>query len=245
MFIFLRLLLAHFVGDFPLQLNVIFRLKNKGLRGIIPHAFIITLCCITLSWPYLHLPQLWLFVAFIGVTHLAQDSIKLSYGTIKYSFWTYLLDQLSHVGIIALVFFTDLKNLQPPCDQSSLIVRIYSNDMLIVYLIALILVTYNGLFLIRNFKITFMGKSGIHHSFEKWYGMVERALIVSAFFTGGYAFLWLPAVMLARPLLFFSWRKQLGLHKNFISFVEISLSWIIAVIVGVALYLFQANYSVY
>ncbi len=235
MFIFLRLLLAHCIGDFPLQLNSIFKLKEKGFFGVIPHTLIIVTCCAVLSWPYLGLPLMWLFIGFVGITHLIQDSIKISFKNPRYNFLAYVLDQLFHAGIMGLIFFTDLKNLQAPIDQSNLFARLYSNDFLIIYLIVLILATYNGLFLIRSFKISFLGDAGGDNVFEKWYGMSERALMVTCFLAKDQVVIFLVAIMLMRPLIFLLRRNQLKISREFVSLREILLSWTIALAGGCVL----------
>jgi hypothetical protein len=244
MFLFLRLLLAHFIGDFPLQFDSIFKMKQKGWTGCIPHVLIIVACCIALSWPYLGNPLMWAFIAFIGVTHLIQDSMKLKYSTPKHSFWTYLMDQGFHVAAMAFIFLTDLKNLQPP-NETNFFIRLYCNDMLVVYLIALIFATYNGFFLIRTFKLSFLNKADRSNSFEKWYGMAERALIVSFFLITGPLFCLLPVILLLRPLIFLLLIRQLRLHKDFISLRDVTLSWTIAILGGLGLSLFQACYFIY
>ncbi|MCX5702916.1 MAG: DUF3307 domain-containing protein [Candidatus Omnitrophica bacterium] len=55
MFLFLRLVLGHFIGDFILQTNKIYELKHRSLRGGLPHALFITASYIAVSWPYLAL----------------------------------------------------------------------------------------------------------------------------------------------------------------------------------------------
>ena len=245
MFIFLRLLLAHFLGDFPLQFDFIFKLKPQGWKGIIPHVLIIVFCCIVLSWPYLHLPQMWFFIILIGSTHLIQDSIKISYGTLHHSFWTYLADQLFHVGLIALVFLTDLSQLSAPKDSGNFLIALYSNDTVVIYLIFLILATYNGYFLIRCFKDTFLGSSSAP-LFEKWYGMLERAIIVSCFLIQEFFILLIPIALLLRPIVFIFLKERKSLHKSFIFSVDTVLSWLIALITGFTMsYLLQAKHSIY
>ncbi len=245
MFLFIRLLLAHFIGDFPLQLDFVYKLKQKGLKGGIPHALIIACCCLAMSWPYLDQPQVWAFIIFVGIVHLIQDSIKLSYSTPKHSFWTYLLDQAFHAGTIALLFFTGLKDLQPPVDQGSFLVQLYCNDLAIIYLIALIFGTYNGFFMIRVFKITFLGKAERNSAFGKWYGMCERAAIITLFLWPGPAFYLLSTIMCLRPLIYFLFRLPLKLRKDFISSTDILLSWSIALVSGYAMFLLQSGYKIY
>ncbi len=239
MFLFLRLLLAHFIGDFPLQFNKIYNLKHKGLIGILPHALIIMGCLIIFSWPYLNLPGLWGFIFFVTIIHLFQDSIKTGYKGTKYSFWFYLVDQLSHVALIAMVLFTDLKNLRPPQNPDGFIVTLYNNNLLVIYLIAIIIAAYNGYFMIRNLKNTFLGKACSCSASEKWYGMLERAALVSIFLLDRYLFLFISGVLLLRPLFFIFGRKRLALNQEFIGGSEAILSWIVAIATGLFLWIIK------
>ena len=245
MFIFIRLLLAHCLGDFPFQSNHIFKLKQKGPKGVLLHAFIIVACCLALCWPYLFLPQVLVFIAFIGVTHFIQDYVKIKFSNPKSQFWLYILDQLSHAGVIALLFLTSLKDLQPPLDQANVLLRLYNNDQLIIYLIVLILATYNGFFLIESFKTSFWGGTRSFDRFEKSYGMLERAMIVSAFLARDHFLLLVPAVLLMRPLTFFLFKERFKFPENFISFKEICLGWGVGILGGLALFLLQPGHPIY
>lgn len=245
MFLFIRLLLAHFLGDFPLQFDRIYKLKHTGLRGCVPHALMIFLCGIVMSWPYLHVPAVWLFLVFMTATHLVQDSVKINFTTAKFIFWTYLLDQLFHAGTIAVIFLTDLRNLRAPADQSNILVRLYSNNAILIYFIALIAATYNGHFLIRCFKDNFVKNANPCDVYEKWFGMTERALIVSFFFIRMPLWAILPLSLALRPLTYVSMKKKLALHKCFVAVPDMVLSWIIALLCGSILYLLQTRYPVY
>jgi hypothetical protein len=245
MFLFIRLLLAHFIGDFPLQIDPIYKLKHTGLRGGVPHALMICACAVLLSWPYLHLPAVWLFIVFMTATHLVQDSVKINFTSAKFSFWTYLLDQLFHAGIIAVIFLTDLKNLRAPADQSNILVRLYSNNAILIYFIALIAATYNGHFLIRCFKDNFVKNANPCDVYEKWFGMFERALIVSFFFIRLPLWVIFPVSLALRPLTYVSMKKKLALHKCFVAVPDMILSWVISLLCGSILYLLQTRYPVY
>ena len=238
MFIFIRLLLAHFIGDYPLQFNSIYALKFKGLKGVVPHTLIVVISFIILSWPYLRLPGLWGFIAFIGITHLFQDWIKVKWKTIKEGnyFWFYLLDQLLHIAGIMVVFLTGLKNLQPPKYAPDFMISIYNNDAAIIYLIAIIFATYNGLYMISNFKKTFLRINYIYPSFERGYGMLERATVVTIFFLDGLFFFLIPFVFFIRPLVFLLGKNRLKINKEFISASEMALSWVVAIASGIGLY---------
>jgi hypothetical protein len=238
MFIFIRLLLAHFIGDYPLQFNAIYALKFKGLKGVIPHVLLVVTSFIILSWPYLRLPGLWGFIAFIGITHLFQDWIKVKWKRIKEGnyFWFYVLDQILHIAVIMSVFLTGLKKLQPPTHAPGLMVSIYNNDLAVIYLIAIIFVTYNGFYMISNFKKTFLRINYIYPSFERGYGMVERAVFVTIFFIGGFSLYLIPAIFLIRPLVFLLGENRLKINKQFISLSEMALSWVVAIASGIVLY---------
>lgn len=245
MFLFIRLVLAHLLGDFPFQFDAVYRLKHTGLRGVLPHAFIIFACAILLSWPYLLSPSVWFLLAFITATHLFQDSFKLNFDSIKFRFWAYLIDQICHIAVIAVLFITDLKNLQPPADQSNILVRIYCDNGLMLYFIALIAATYNGHFLIRCFKDTFVKNANPCDVYEKWFGMSERMAIVSMFFMRLPLWIVLPASLALRPVTYILMRKRLSLHKCFVAVPDMVLSWIIALLCGYVLHLFQTRYPVY
>jgi hypothetical protein len=243
MFIFIRLLLAHFIADFPLQFNKIFEFKRKGLMGGIPHALVVAMTFTVFSWPYLNIPGIWILIYFFSLVHLFQDTIKLKYGNLKYSFWFYLLDQLFHIATIATILLLKLKDLPPPKENGHPLVIIYNSDLLMLYLIAIIVATYNGLYLIRSFKVSFFGRSGTYSNFEKWFGMLERTLIVSIFALGCQFFALLPFLLLLRPLIFFIGKRRIRMRKNFISLQEFSFSWIIATAAGFGLYIIMQRLS--
>ena len=232
MFFFLRLVLGHFIGDFILQTNKIYELKHRGLAGGLPHALLIAASYIAVSWPYLALPQIWLFILFLGVTHLLQDSLKVGFaGFAKYSFWLYLADQFSHIALVSTVFLTDLRNLAPPIPVNSL-VFLYNHNSAILNLIALIAATYNGFYLIRSFKITFSVHAAKYSPFEKWYEILERALIVTVFALPQQYLLLIPLALMRFAVFPLVKNKNL-LPADFLKPREILLSWIIAVTVGI------------
>ena len=237
MFIFIRLLLAHLIGDYLLQSNKIYKCKSEGLRGVLPHIVLITICLLVFSWPYLKLPSLWIFIFFIAITHLLQDWIKVNYIKVSGDFWVYLLDQVLHIAIVATVFLTDLTNIQPSKSTGGFIVVIYNNNLILVYLIALITATYNGFYLISNFRNTFLGVVCEYNAFKKWYGVLERAGVVSIFFLGGFFFLLIPIVFFLRPIVFALGKNRFNIDQQFVSRSEIALSWTIAGITGIILYL--------
>ncbi len=238
MFLFLRLLLAHFIGDFPLQITAIYHLKLRNLAGGIPHVLIIGTCMALLSWPYWHVPLVWGFILAVTFIHLVQDLMKIRAGIKhRFGFWFYLLDQLFHVGTLALLFLTPLKKLPVPAvPRDNILLQLYHSDIICLYAIALIIATYNGFHLIRNFNATFLGTPGTYSRFEKWYGMLERALFVTLCATRGPILFLLPLVVLGRPAIQkFSSPQKVRLNRHFVAPAEVILSWTIAVVTGLAL----------
>lgn len=241
MFIFLRLLLAHFIGDFPLQFDKIYELKHKGLAGILPHVLIIMGCYIALSWPYLNRPGFWGFLFFLSIIHLFQDSIKLSYKGMKYAFWFYILDQIGHIALISVVLLTGMKNLLPPENPDNLLVSLYNNNLLVIYLIAVIIASFNGHFMIRIFKSTFFRKPYPINTFEKWLGMLERTALVSIFLVEKYLFIFISGVLLLRPLIFMLGRKKLKPNQEFNIGTEAILSWTVGIVTGLLFCFIKRN----
>ncbi|OPX28720.1 MAG: hypothetical protein B1H08_05380 [Candidatus Omnitrophica bacterium 4484_171] len=237
MFIFLRLLLAHFIGDYPLQFNKVYSLKFKGFAGVIPHVLLVTISFIILCWPYLNIGLLWIFILFIAVIHLVQDwlKIKCSTVTIDNYLWFYLLDQVLHIAALSLIFLTPIKNVSAP-KEINIITSLYNNNILVIYLIALIVATYNGLYLITNIKKTFMNIMDMYPPFEKWYGIAERAVILSLFLNIKMLVL-LPLVLLLRPAVFYFVSKKYNINKRFVSCWETAASWLIALITGVCFHI--------
>ncbi|RXM51355.1 MULTISPECIES: DUF3307 domain-containing protein [unclassified Chryseobacterium] len=98
--IFIKLILAHLLGDFILQPNSWvadkenYKLKSKFLYF---HVLIHTV----LSFIFLWNLQLWWVAILIGITHFIIDAAKLSFQTIKTKKRWFFIDQLLHVLVIA------------------------------------------------------------------------------------------------------------------------------------------------
>ncbi|HNW59330.1 MAG TPA: DUF3307 domain-containing protein [bacterium] len=74
---FQLLLLAHVIGDFTLQTDTIFRLKQKSPWGVPLHVLICSLVTAALLHPLLGRPALWLALVFIALVHFTLDRTKL------------------------------------------------------------------------------------------------------------------------------------------------------------------------
>jgi hypothetical protein len=102
--IFIKLILAHLLGDFILQPNSWvadkenYKLKSKYLYF---HVLIHTILSFIFLWDL----QLWWIAVLVGITHFIIDAAKLSFQTVKTKKRWFFIDQLLHVLVIAGVSF--------------------------------------------------------------------------------------------------------------------------------------------
>ena len=108
---FLLLVIAHLLGDFPLQTNWVYRQKFRNMQGGLWHAGILLLCYLAVLSPYLVNWQVMLAIICLTVIHYLQDFLKVKFvdkcKTIKkiHGFW---LDQAAHlILIIGISFWLD------------------------------------------------------------------------------------------------------------------------------------------
>jgi hypothetical protein len=201
MFLFLRLCLAHMLGDFPFQTGEIFRLKTQGIWGQILHAQIVAFAAIVLSIPYLGHTSLWLFILFIASTHVTQDWIKIKVWNRRLNyFWSFTLDQTLHIAVIALVMFFPYAHLRPEHTVSlPPWLGWYWNDRVILYGVAYLMTTFQGIYHLDTLKRSyFKGHQGTFsmRKLDVRYGMCERAAITAL--TSGPYFLFSPLILLCR-----------------------------------------------
>src|ERR1700733_9997825 len=103
--LFLTVLLAHLLGDFPLQSSSLMRAKYQRIRGYIEHGAIhllVLVLCIVAFISLYSLTSLWFWLAvclYIAV-HLGIDRAKqglVSTAKLTDSTTVFLLDQILHV----------------------------------------------------------------------------------------------------------------------------------------------------
>lgn len=93
------LLLSHLVGDFPLQTNQVYRLKNKSWLGIMLHAVIhVASAALLVKEPL----RVWPLLALLGILHFLIDLVKLRIPT-KHQSVGFLVDQLAHLLVLWLL----------------------------------------------------------------------------------------------------------------------------------------------
>ncbi|RED45931.1 DUF3307 domain-containing protein [Seonamhaeicola aphaedonensis] len=104
MMLFLKLFLAHIIGDFFLQPNKWVK-ENEKKKLKSPKLYIHVIIHIILLALVLWDESLWPIITIIGVTHLAIDAIKLSFQKKKTKRLWFFIDQLSHILVITVCYF--------------------------------------------------------------------------------------------------------------------------------------------
>jgi len=231
MFIFIRLILAHLIGDFLLQFDRIHALKVKGPKGLLLHVGIVIGCLLIFCGPYLDQPITWLFLSYIGITHYIQDWAKIKFTSqSKHQLFNFCLDQIVHIAFISTIFWTSLRTIGPLANPNdSLFLNLYNHNAIILYFITAIIASYAGHYMIILFKSDFLHINRPYSVFEKWYGFMERIFIVSAFFKGSTWLIMIPLILVIRPILYRVMMDRLNLSDQFSSKTEMILSGVIGI----------------
>lgn len=176
MIVLLKLLIAHFIGDFFLQSKALVRQKSEKKLAS-PFLWVHALLHGILAWAILWESEFWYVGAIVGVSHLLIDLAKVYYdpdGSHRHSF---LIDQLLHVAvIIGLVYYIE----HPDIKQFILNKEIYTGHVFGLVL-ALLLLTAPSAFFLRTFfsqyNITALeGANGLPNA-GLWIGILERLLV--------------------------------------------------------------------
>jgi hypothetical protein len=179
MFLLLRLILAHFIGDTVLQPDEVYELKKSGLHGVIVHVGVILGIFIIFSLPYLKYPAAWIILLFATFTHLVQDEIKLRHITSKrLNFPIFVIDQLIHIlFLLPILLFGFAYN---PVESQSMLLQLYNNDSLIIVAIGYVIVVFLATYIWEAFKISYFKNPVLFDSFLIKYGMFERLILITA-----------------------------------------------------------------
>lgn len=93
------LLLAHLIGDFPLQTNKIFKWKNQNNLGLAIHVAIhLGVAAVLMQHPL----QYWPVLAVLGIAHFVTDWAKLRFPSQNQAAG-FVWDQLIHYATILLL----------------------------------------------------------------------------------------------------------------------------------------------
>jgi len=240
MFIFIRLILAHFIGDFLFQFDLVHALKVKSPKGLLLHVGIVLGCLLIFCIPYIDQPMTWLFLSFIGISHYIQDWAKIKFTSqSKHQLFFFCLDQIIHIALIATVFWTSLRTTDSLANPNNyLFLDLYNNNAVILYFITAIIASYAGHYIIILYKKDFLNIEMPYSVFEKWYGFMERIFVVSVFFLGNPWLILVPFILVIRPILYRVMMDRLQLSDQFSSKAEIILSGVVGIGTGLIFYIF-------
>ncbi len=138
MSLFYRLLLAHVIADFPLQTKQIFNVKMNTEWGVMLHTFIVLIFSILFTFPYLENLKVIAVLLIIFISHTIIDKLKLKYSkrTSTPSLKIFLIDQVLHISIIAILTFsfTEKVLLTFPFNNVflSYLIDLYNNDIFVI-----------------------------------------------------------------------------------------------------------------
>lgn len=108
---FATLLLAHLIADFPLQTDLIYRLKNQSIGGLALHAGVHALTTLALvqdGWRY------WLYWLGLFAAHGITDWLKLRWHPTRKA-PGFLIDQFAHLAVALLLTYLlpDIRSVLP------------------------------------------------------------------------------------------------------------------------------------
>lgn len=182
MLLLIKLLIAHFLGDFILQTDSLTKHKEKHkLKS--PLLYIHVLIHGLLALLFLNDLQLWWAAAIIMVTHLIIDAGKLLLTTKKNSRWLFVLDQVLHIAVIYTVFII--------ITQQSLFEGFEIHPKMWPFILSTIFLTSPVGIMLKVFftrwKLT-EKETGIDSlkNAGKWIGMIERVLVFIFIISGNF-----------------------------------------------------------
>jgi len=226
--IFWTLLLAHIIGDFPLQTDSIYQLKLKSRWGVIPHVSICTLSNIILLKPYWASQYTWVAIISLGIIHAFLDRAKIFFsgGSAGENLLHFFADQIMHVTSIGLTAFW----LQHTIDPALFPVNgFWANQELFISLSALIFASFGGTPIIYHAQKFWLRKHSPKHSdfqypnfFQRLPGLFERFFATLLIIVGG----WIAplSIILFLPRLLISSHSQNPLMNIVNIFVGFTIS---------------------
>jgi hypothetical protein len=171
------MLLAHLLGDYVFQLDVIARWKARSVAGVLAHGGIVTLttviCAAMLdaSW--------WPYALLIGAIHTAIDLVRARFlrtSDVRWELIWYLLDQAAHLGVITLVVEVS----HAPSWSTT-----FAAPRAIIYTLGYVILLNPAWVLLRLVVRGVWGTEAAPHlgAGEKYGPMLERVLIASCVLT--------------------------------------------------------------
>lgn len=235
------MLLAHLLGDYMLQPDILVRWKYRSILGVIAHGGIVTLT--GLVFVLLLAPEWWPYALLIGVTHTIIDVLRAQLLRPKRTSWELiwlLLDQLAHVGVIILVASLSsgptVAGLRLPSGQA-IDARFW------IYSLGFLILLHPAWVFLRFAARAIWGSNSIPPlpNGEKYGPMLERVLIAALIVAG--QFFLIPLVVLAtRVQNVYTQSDGLLLYIDFPRHrAEAFMSILLAMVVGILLLLFRTG----
>ncbi|MDP8262862.1 MAG: DUF3307 domain-containing protein [Candidatus Ancaeobacter aquaticus] len=240
MFLFIRLVLAHFIADFPLQTNYIYSLKIKGHWGLFVHSFMIFIVAVLFAVPFLHLWSVWVLLITIAVLHYIIDWSKTvlnKYITKKNIFTGFIADQVVHLSIYLLCFMIPLNGTDPYITTPYFWAIFYNNDVYIIYAIFFVVAAFASTYLIDTAKLSFFPNFAPGTALQslELYEMCERCIIFNAVFLAGPYLLLIPLALIPRFLIaHFTKKKDLS-QSYTVTGIQIGLNAALPLVCGIVL----------
>jgi len=230
--IFLWLVVAFLVADYPLQLNVVLQIRYKYRYGGALHAAIHALAGFFFLYPYLGHWQIWAAYGATIVAHYFIDTVS------KKNVFMLLGDQAAHFLLMAAVAF--LCRGLAPLALPPLLARYYFDVHIPLYITGYLAATFAGTIVIYFLKMTFRRGYGPRPIllYEKTTGVLSRALVVTAVLLGfklSPAFFFLaPVGDLLRLYQVVTLRGDDRAYKN-VYVADVIISFVYAAAIGAAL----------
>jgi len=181
--IYILFLLAHFIGDFILQTTWIVQWKHRSWHGLIFHTSLVSLSFIVVLFPYLSDWRVGVAVAINFVLHSLQDQwkIRTAYRW-REPLTPYLIDQLLHISLALILAFW-VSDAQPTLDMASPLAEFYTNPLLLVFCLGVVLMSYASDITLYVIQLTHHGSFEYQRNYQ---GMLIRVAVFSVIFAGLY-----------------------------------------------------------
>ncbi len=215
--LFYILLLGHLIGDFILQTNNIYYLKNKFFWGQILHAFLVSFVSVIILLFSFHNPLFSIIIFLIlFITHFIIDYIKLEIH--KTNPLLFLLDQFFHIIVIvfvAMIFFNKMTI------SSFAENHIYWGFLFSILILITLFMHFFNLSMYSFFKAK-IDLPSVYHNLV----FVERIVVFIFAYMHGFYFMAIPFIIL--PRVFYSIKKG-----NEILLYDILLSMLFSAFCGI------------
>jgi len=188
MFVVLKLILAHLIADFILQFEELYQLKVRSFLGQFLHVLIHGAASLLLLFPYWDVPQVWLFILWLVLVHLAQDLLKYA-ATKKVpakTFVYFMVDQVCHLLVIGTVLFFPFSHEVRGFPSSALLSTLYCQNFWTVGAIFFIILTFAGSYILNAFAKSYIeDKPSVYliRSPEITHAIIERSFAAGILFT--------------------------------------------------------------